>query len=217
MNHDTCPRCRAELAAGTPEDLCPACLLAGASASLSSVTEVAPTTLSPVGSPAGTSHEKPRLTPGQMFGPYRIERLLGHGGMGEVYEAEHLEQGRRVALKVLNQPLAGPEDRARFLREGQLAASINHPYSVYIFGSEEIARTPVITMELLQGGTLTDRVTAHGPLPPVEAVDAIRQKSPVSTRRTRQAFCIATSSPLTVSGASTARSRSAISACQSRR
>src|SRR5262245_51473462 len=83
-----------------------------------------------------------RLTPGQAFGPYLIGRLLGRGGMGEVYEAEHLEHGRRVALKVLNQRLAGPEDRARFLREGQLAASVSHPHTVYIFGSEEIAGTP---------------------------------------------------------------------------
>ena len=72
--------------------------------------------------------------------------------MGEVYEAEHVEQGRRVALKVLNRRLAGLEDRARFLREGQLAASINHPHTVYIFGSEEIGGTPTIAMELLPGG-----------------------------------------------------------------
>ena len=116
-----------------------------------------------------------RLVPGQVFGPYRIVRLLGRGGMGEVYEAEQRDQGRRVALKVLNQRLTDPHDRARFLREGQLAASINHPHSVYIFGSEEIAGTPVIAMELLAGGTLKDRVRAEGPLPPAAAVDAILQ------------------------------------------
>ena len=116
-----------------------------------------------------------RLGPGQDFGPYRIVRLLGRGGMGEVYEAEQLEQGRRVALKVLSQRLTDPHDRARFLREGQLAASINHPNSVYIFGSEEIAGTPVIAMELLAGGTLKDRVREQGPLHPAEAVDAILQ------------------------------------------
>ncbi len=95
--------------------------------------------------------------------------------MGDVYEAEHIEQGRRVALKVLNQHLSSREDRARFLREGQLAASINHPHTVYIFGSEEIDGIPTISMELLPGGTLKDRVKAHGPLPPAVAVDAILQ------------------------------------------
>jgi hypothetical protein len=95
--------------------------------------------------------------------------------MGDVYEAELLEQGRRVALKVLSRPLAGPQDRARFLREGQLAASLNHPHTVYIFGSEEIAGTPTIVMELLPSGTLKERVKEHGPLPPTEAVDAILQ------------------------------------------
>ena len=110
---------------------------------------------------------------GQLWGPYRVVRLLGRGGMGEVYEAEQLETGRRLALKVLRDTLRSAEDRARFLREGQLAASISHPHTVYIFGSEEIAGTPVITMELLSGGTLKDRVSAEGPLPPAEAVSAV--------------------------------------------
>jgi eukaryotic-like serine/threonine-protein kinase len=71
--------------------------------------------------------------------------------MGEVYEAEHSETGRRVALKVLRSRLQNPDDRERFLREGQLAASISHPHTVYIFGSEEISGMPVISMELLGG------------------------------------------------------------------
>lgn len=116
-----------------------------------------------------------RLAAGQMFGPYRIARLLGRGGMGEVYEAEHVEHGRRIALKVLNRQLAGPDDRERFLREGQLAAALNHPHTVYVFGSEEVAGTPVITMELVPGGTLKERVEREGPLAPAQAVDAALQ------------------------------------------
>ena len=150
--------------------------------------------------------ESTRPTPGQVFGPYHIERLIGHGGMGEVYEAEHVEQGRRVALKVLHQRLSGREDHARFVREGQLAASINHPHTVYVFGSEEIDGIPTIAMELLPGGTLKDRVKERGPLPPASGCRC----HPASDRRTRRharcrCICIATSSPRTVSSMPTAR------------
>ena len=113
--------------------------------------------------------------PGEQFGHYPIIRVLGAGGMGAVFEAEDLESGRRVALKVLSQTLDSPEARERFFREGRLAASINHPNSVYIFGTEEIGGTPVIAMELVSGGTLQDRVRAQGPLPVGEAVDCVLQ------------------------------------------
>lgn len=113
------------------------------------------------------------LTEGQAFGPYRVVRMLGRGGMGEVYEAEHQENGRRVALKLLRSRIGSGEDRERFLREGQLAASISDPHTVYVFGSEEIDGLPVIAMQLVPGGTLKDRVAAHGPMPVIEAVSAI--------------------------------------------
>ena len=113
--------------------------------------------------------------PGEIFGPYRIGPLLGTGGMGAVYEATHLESGRHVALKVLNHKLESPEHRLRFLREGRMAASINHPHSVYVFGTEEICGAPVIAMELARGGTLQERVKREGPLPVREAVDVILQ------------------------------------------
>src|SRR5262249_43789590 len=113
------------------------------------------------------------LIPGQVWGSYRIGRLLGRGGMGEVYEAEHAKTGRRLALKILRSRLQNADERARVLREGQLAASISHPHTVYIFGSEEISGTPVISMELTPGGTLKDRVAASGPLAPAEAAAAV--------------------------------------------
>jgi serine/threonine protein kinase len=91
--------------------------------------------------------------PGEQLGHYSIIRLLGAGGMGAAFEAEDLESGRRVALKVLSHTLDTPEARERFFREGRLAASINHPNSVYVFGTEEIGGTPVIAMELVAGGT----------------------------------------------------------------
>jgi serine/threonine protein kinase len=107
----------------------------------------------------------PQPIPGAAFGPYLIARLLGSGGMGDVYEAEHSEHGRRVALKVLGQRLATSEDRARFLREGEIAASITHPNTVYVYGSEEIAGSPVIVMELLSGGTFEGSRPATWPTP----------------------------------------------------
>ena len=118
-------------------------------------------------------HTLPQI--GAVFGGYRIERELGRGGMGAVYAAEQLSSGRRVALKVLSHQLDSPDARARFLREGRLAASINHPNSVYVFGTEEIDDTPVIAMELIAGGTLQDRIQRFGPLPVGAAVDAVLQ------------------------------------------
>lgn len=107
------------------------------------------------------------------FGSYRLLGLLGRGGMGAVYEAEHLATGRRVGLKMLEHRLDSPDMRRRFLREGRLAAAVSHPNSLYLFGSEEIEGRPVITMELAAGGTLKDKLDKRGPLPVAEAVDAI--------------------------------------------
>jgi hypothetical protein len=125
--------------------------------------------------PGGWGKSRGLPQPGEQLGHYSIIRLLGAGGMGAVYEAQDLESGRRIALKVLSHTLDSPEARERFFREGRLAASINHPNSVFIFGTEEIGGTPVITMELVPGGTLQDRVRARGPLPVGEAVDAVLQ------------------------------------------
>ena len=151
-----CSSCLSPLPADAPDGLCPQCLLkSGAPA------------------PEGAAAE-PRQHPviGAEFGGYQILRVLGRGGMGEVYEAEHLASGRRMALKVMGRSLASENDRKRFLREGRLAASVSHPNVVYIYGSEEIGGNPVIAMELVSSGTLKDRVKREGPLPPAKAVDA---------------------------------------------
>jgi hypothetical protein len=111
----------------------------------------------------------------RLFGGYRILRPLGKGGMGTVYEAQEEATGRRLALKVLSHSLDSEQARTRFFREGRLAASVNHPNSVYVFGTEEIDGMPVITMELASGGTLHDLVKRGGPLPVAKAVDAILQ------------------------------------------
>ena len=113
-----CPRCGRELPPDASEGLCASCLLTVGAETLTGST----------GDPSRPG--APRLVDGQVWGPYRIVRLLGRGGMGEVYEAEQVETGRRLALKVLRHTLRGDEDRARFLREGQLAASISHAHTV---------------------------------------------------------------------------------------
>jgi serine/threonine protein kinase len=109
------------------------------------------------------------------LGDYQIQRLLGKGGMGVVYEAEHLETGRRMALKLLAQGFDSSQRRTRFIREGRLAAAVNHPHSVYVYGTEEINGVPAIAMELVDGGTLRDRVKESGPMPIGEVIDAILQ------------------------------------------
>ena len=156
-----CPGCGAPLTCDAPGGLCPACLLK---------TQV-------IGEEELAALPKARAVPvpGEQFGDYRILKLLGHGGMGEVYEAEHIGTMRRVALKVMRHTLASEQDRKRFLREGRLAASVNHPNVVYIHGSEEIAGAPAIAMELVHGGTLKDRLKREGPLPIPEAVEATLQ------------------------------------------
>jgi serine/threonine protein kinase len=165
-----CPRCGRQLPPDAPEGLCASCLLIAGTETFTGSSDATSTGGAFAAYPPQSG--APRLVDGQLWGPYRVIRLLGRGGMGEVYEAEQLETGRRLALKVLRHTLGGAEDRARFLREGQLAASISHPHTVYIFGSEEVAGAPAITMELLSGGTLKDRVSA-GLMPLSAAVSAV--------------------------------------------
>lgn len=168
-----CPRC-GRAVAGDRADMCPECLrLARVTSPDLRVCEQ--TTVGEESEPAASTAARRLPEPGQNFGRYYIVRSLGHGGMGAVFQAEEHETGRRLALKVLTRALDSPESRQRFLREGRLAASVNHPNSVYVFGTEEIGDTPVISMELVAGGTLKDRVSKQGPLPAAEAVDAILQ------------------------------------------
>src|SRR6185369_14120148 len=112
---------------------------------------------------------------GQRFGPYLIVRPIGKGGMGQVYEAEETDSGRRVAVKILSRGIGDDEERERFLQEGRLAASLSHPNTVYVFGTTEVQGFPVIAMELAPSGTLKDLVVQGSPMPPSRAVDAVLQ------------------------------------------
>src|SRR5262249_54832633 len=103
------------------------------------------------------------LSIGNRLGSYQITAFIGKGGMGEVYRAHDGKLNRDVALKVLPDLLAqDPERRARFEREAQLLAALNHPNIAGIYGLEESGTTCALVMELVEGPTLEDKL-AQGP------------------------------------------------------
>jgi serine/threonine protein kinase len=103
-------------------------------------------------------------------GRYEIERPLGHGAMAVVDLARDRELGRRVALKRLAENLARDADlRERFLREGRLAARLNHPNVVHVFDVGEADGRPYIAMEHVDGETVADLIARRGTVPSTEA------------------------------------------------
>lgn len=102
-----------------------------------------------------------------LAGRYRLVRCIGRGGMGSVWEAEHLTLGSRVAIKLIDAARIHDESvRGRFIREAKAAASIQSPYVVTIFDYGTDGDIPYIAMELLTGETLADELVSHGPLDP---------------------------------------------------
>jgi eukaryotic-like serine/threonine-protein kinase len=115
------------------------------------------------------------ITVGARLGPYEVAGLLGSGGMGEVYRARDTKLNRDVALKVLPDAFTADPDRlARFKREAQLLASLNHPKIAAIYGLEDTGDPHALVMELVEGPTLADRL-AHGAFPLDEALAIARQ------------------------------------------
>jgi len=188
-----CPQCQKSLPSSAPAGLCPECLMqmamksdtipsltaVGSAADQNRTTAITPDSEMPLdmtvsrgGAGPGKAHNFP---PGTQLGDFTLHRKLGEGGMGTVFEAFDAKTKRRVALKILKHQLNTPEARKRFLREGRTAASINHPNSVYVFGTDNIDGKLVISMELVVGGNLQDHVRRNGPMPYRQAVDAILQ------------------------------------------
>jgi WD40 repeat protein len=107
---------------------------------------------------------------------YRVVRLLGEGGMGSVYEAEHLVMQRAVALKVINPAYtACPAALERFRREARAAARLAHPNIVTTYDAEDAGATHFLVMEYAEGVSLGRLVKERGPLPVAEACGYIRQ------------------------------------------
>ena len=99
------------------------------------------------------------LHAGTRLGAYEIVAPLGAGGMGEVYRARDASLGREVAIKILPESFVDdPERVARFEREAQLLAALNHPHIAAIYGLERLADTPFLVLELVDGETLADRL-----------------------------------------------------------
>src|ERR1700732_2060836 len=115
------------------------------------------------------------LAPGTRVGHYEILAAIGAGGMGEVYKARDTRLKREVALKVLPAEFSQDPDRlARFQREAELLATLNHPNIAHIHGLEEADGIRALVMELVEGPTLADRI-AQGPVPLDEALTVARQ------------------------------------------
>src|SRR5262245_2601812 len=115
------------------------------------------------------------LAPGTRLGAYEVISLIGAGGMGEVYRARDARLQRDVAIKVLPEAFVHDADRlARFKREAQVLASLNHPQIAAIYGLEESASGNALILELVEGPTLADRI-ASGPIPIDEALPIARQ------------------------------------------
>ncbi len=123
---------------------------------------------------------------GQTLSHYKILRRAGSGGMGAVYVAEDSRLRREVALKLLPPEMAGdPDRRGRFEREARVVASLNHPHIVTIYSVEESDGIHFLTMELIEGGTLSELIPESGfslkrffelAIPLVDAVSAAHRR-----------------------------------------
>jgi serine/threonine-protein kinase len=115
------------------------------------------------------------LLVGRTFGPYTLLSLLGAGGMGEVYRAHDTKLNRDVALKFLPATFTDdPERLARFRREAQVLAALNHPHIGAIYGLDDANGQQFLVLELVDGESLDRRIT-RGPIPVDEALSIAQQ------------------------------------------
>jgi serine/threonine-protein kinase len=116
------------------------------------------------------------LEPGDTLGPYRLEEVLGEGGMGLVFKARRDGDERPVALKVLKRQLSGDlVFQQRFQHEARAAAEVRDPHLVEILESAEWDGRHCLASAYVGGGSLTDRLAATGPLPLADAVRVVSE------------------------------------------
>src|SRR5512132_2293974 len=115
------------------------------------------------------------LTSGTRLGVYEVTAQIGEGGMGQVYRATDTKLKRQVAVKILPPALAADADRlARFQREAEVLALLNHPHIAAIYGLEESGGITALVMELVEGDDLSQRI-ARGAIPLDEALPIAKQ------------------------------------------
>jgi hypothetical protein len=115
------------------------------------------------------------LTPGTRVGVYEVTAQIGEGGMGQVYRATDTKLKRQVAIKILPPALGADHDRlARFQREAEVLASLNHPHIAGIYGLEESDGVSALVMELVEGDDLSQRI-ARGAISIEEALPIAKQ------------------------------------------
>ncbi len=118
----------------------------------------------------------PASREGTVFGPYRLRRLIGRGGMGEVYEAEDTVKDRIVALKLLPESVShDPVFRKRLQREAHSAGRLQEPHVVPIHDFGEIDGVLYVDMRMINGNDLRKLLKGYGPLTPARAVAVVRQ------------------------------------------
>jgi len=131
-----------------------------------------------IGGPPGPDDGGEHRLIGRIIGDkYRVLDLIGEGGMGTVYEAEHLEIGRHVAIKVLNRAHLGRKEAiARFHQEARAAGAIGHPNICEIYDVGRLGDgSPYLVMERLHGQTLSDRINIEGALPFDDVISILTQ------------------------------------------
>src|SRR5262249_51499815 len=120
----------------------------------------------PGGAAPGSSSMPLAEESGRILGKYRLGHCLGRGGMGGVYEAEDTLLKRRVAVKLLPESVAtDPETMRRFVREARSAGRLNHPHVVTIYEVDQRDGVYFLVMELIDGGSVRERLQAKGALP----------------------------------------------------